>query len=453
MQYNRQSTLLNEQELQLLASVEAPLHNTLYPLYSMVECKKLLSLGCNIINDIAVLTLQLTASTLGSAVIISENIESSEHAISLLIMLKKRPDITVFWLGKLPSMSFDLPRFIYCVDFLQLENKVQQWESNNLALFHTWLQSYKVGIISQKREALPIKNLRNIALYNAEQAINSITDIQLLIINLNTPQLRLIEILNNLIANSETPFLLLYGDMQTNLSHAIYNLANNMGFSIIASLDSKPSQTQTQHILMTLFSKIYLKHWINAPAKNLTAKGIYNLNSNKLEGTFFPYGMNQSQITDTYCPPHTRKIVNIHSIFDWYPDGLKRDDVEILIKKLRGDPRLFDLHISQPQHVKVSSPLFMFLVIARLNKFRIYWTVKDEKHFSLDMLMFLPISDVLLSRSITNQLLTQPSLDLLDFLQEAQQQNIRLGAVMEHNDASIDVLSLYGIEVILTDIN
>jgi len=455
MPNNQHSSVLNEQELQLLVSAEKPKYSTLFPLYSMVEYRTFVELNCNTIIDIAAIVLQLSASPLGSGVILTNAIEASVHSERLLKVLKKRADIKVFWVGSLPSMAFDLPSFTYCHSHEQLEIRVKSWESNNLILFNAWQRSYKVGIITELNstsEPLVLNHLSSIKTYNAHQAIQDIKDLQLLIINLNTPKLRLVEILNNLSADNQTPFLFLYGDMQANLSHAIYNLVNNLGFSILASFNSEPSPTQSKKILVTLFSKIYLKHWINTPAVNLSAKAIYNLYTNKVESLFYPYGLNQEQIINIPCPTSTRKIVNIQSVFDWYPDGIKRDDVSDLIKLLGCEPDTFDLYINNPHQISVTSPIFTFLVMARLNKFKVYWTVDNEKDFSIDILMYLPISDVILSQSLANQLLNQPSLGLLDFLEEIQSQKIRLCATMEHNPASINALSLYGVEVLLGEI-
>lgn len=452
---NQQSSVLNESELALLISADKPQHSTLFPLYSMSKRHSTIK-SCKVTSDIAAIILQLSASPLGSAVIITEDIETSEHCNSLLKCLKNRADITVFCVGKLPSMSFDLVAFIYCSHHAVLEDKINLWENRNIALLSQWKKTYRVGIINDtdvSPHPMQFSHLSNVQIYNAQQAVNDIVDLQLLIINLNTPGLRLIEMLQNLTAKSEKPFLLLYGDMQTNLSHAVYNLVNHRGFSILASFDQLPTVTQSEKILVTLFSKIYLKHWINAPAINLSAKGIYHVESNRVESVFFPYGLNKQQIVETQCPFKSRKIINVQSIFDWFPDGLKREDIDELITELGSDRTSFDLSLSQPQKIKINSQHFTLIVMARLNNFRIYWTIEDEKDFSIDMLMFLPISDVILSSSISNQLIDQPSLALLDFLQAAQSQHIQITAEMTQNTATVNALSLYGIETLLTDFN
>ena len=449
---NQHSSILSEEELDLLSGVEEPQHNAIFPLHSFGKIDPFIDFECKTIQCVEELSLLLSASPLGSGVILTEPIQHSAHIDALLTLLKQRPDIHVFWFGELPSMDVELCFFVYCKDLSHLKAQIEHWKESNISMYSTWLSNYRVGIISEfefTEKPVPLNELNDIKIYNAQQATSDIKNLQLLIIDLNTPSLRLIEILKRLIESDEVPFLLLYGDIQSNLTHAIHTLVNTLGFSILVCLSHTPTASQYKHILVALFSKIYLKHCINNQTDTIAAQAIYPLGSNNVESIFCPYGMNQKQITKVNCAYQTRKIVHVQSVFDWFPDRIKQAEAPKLAVSVGCAPNSIDFYITQPQNISKNSASFTLLVMARLNNTRVYWLVEGEQDFSFDMLMFLPISDLIITKDLADQLLVQPSENLLNFLAEAKQQNIRLGAVMEHNNASISALSLYGIDFLL----
>ncbi|WP_160061854.1 hypothetical protein [Psychromonas sp. L1A2] len=454
----QQSALLSEQELQLLLNDKQTQESSVFPLYSMIENAVFVDITYHTIPDVETLTLLLSTCPLGSGVILTELIEQSPHCHSLLQLLKERADIHIFWLGELPSMAIDLPHFDYCQEDEKLIESVEYWKIFSNRLFEDWLNSYRVGLICETPyclQAEQLNGLNNITFYSTQQSLNEMGNLQLLMINLNTPQLRLMEVLNNLISLNQRPFLLLYGDIQANLSHALYDLTNSLGFPVLASLRKTPTTQQLRHILITLFSKIYLKHLVQKQIENLSEQPLFvldninGINEKDIKSIFCPYGLNKNQMLNLKSAAHVRKIINVQSIFDWFPDGFNRDHALILINELGCSDSQIDLYLKYPQSIVKPSSMFSLIVMARLNQSRVYWLVEEAQNFSIDMLMFLPISDIILSKALATELLDTPSQYLLDFIEEARQQNIRLGIAMEYNSVSVNALSLYGIEFII----
>jgi hypothetical protein len=460
----QQSALLSEQELQLLLNDEQTQNETVFPLYSISGTPSFVDIDYQVVTDVETLTLLLSTCPLGSGVILTEIIEQSPHCHALLQLLKERADIEIFWLGDLPSMAIDLPHFDYCEYNERLIESIQYWKSSTHHLFEHWLNHYRVGLICKMPHCLQVEQLNglnNLTFYDAQQSLHGISNLQLLIINLNTPDLQLMDVLNNLISLNQRPFLLLYGDIQANLSHALYDLANSLGFPVLASLQTVPTTQQSRHILVTLFSKIYLKHLVQKQIENLSAQplflvnnindsnNIHPINEKEVESIFYPYGLNKKQILNLNSASHIRKIINVQSIFDWFPDGFNREQANTLIDELGCGDSYIDFYLKHPQSIVKPSSMFSLIVMARLNQSRVYWLVEEAQNFSIDMLMFLPISGIILSKALATELLDQPSQYLLDFIEEARQQNIKLGTAMEYNSVSVNALSLYGIEFIL----
>ncbi|MGJ8580958.1 MAG: hypothetical protein ACSHWR_01450 [Psychromonas sp.] len=453
---SQQSSILSEQELQLLLSSDETDYQGIFPLYALINVADI-EIKQHI-PDLSSLTLQLSSSPLGSAVILNNSIESHAQCHSLIQLLHDREDLTIFWLGELPSMAIDLPTFDYCQSLQQLKDVVFDWQNNSLSLFNRWLMSYKTGLICETPSTTPppqLQGLHNLYFYNAKESLTDLHDLQLLIIDLNTPNLRLMEVLNNLINLKQRPFLLLFGDMQANLSHALYDLTNSLGFPILASLSHTPNAQQSHQILVSLFSKIYLKHLIQQQRTDISARALYTIElstgkiNNIPKAMFCPYGMSQQQISSIDLDEHANKIVNVKSIFDWFPDGVNYDRALLLVERLGGGKNQIDLYLTDPQSIVKPSPFFSLIVMGRLNNSKVYWFIEDSQSLSIDMLMSLPISDIILSKTLALQLFDTPSQYLLDFIDAAQQQTICLGACMEFNNISIHALSLHGIEFIL----
>ncbi|WP_413693332.1 hypothetical protein [Psychromonas sp. KJ10-2] len=453
---SQQSSILSEQELHLLLSSEQTGYKGIFPLYSL-NAEDNFDVTQQI-SDLSALTLQLNSSPLGSAVILNNSIESHSQCDSLIQLLKEREDLKIFWLGELPSMAIDLPTFDYCQSRLQLQQAVKEWQKNSLTLFNHWLKHYKTGLISAHPHVTQpeqLQGLENLYVYTAKQSLTNIDDLQLLIIDLNTPDLRLMEVLNNLINLKQRPFLMLFGEMQANLSHALYDLTNSLGFPILASLSHVPNTQQSRQILIRLFSKIYLKHLIQQQNTDITALPLFLINHDTGQthhqpaALFCPYGMSQQQISSIPLNRNANKIVHVKSIFDWFPDGVNYDRALLLAERLSGGNNQIDLYINSPQSIAKPSPFFSLIVMARLNNSKVYWFIEEAQMLSMDMLMSLPISDIIFSKALALQLFDSPSQYLLDFIQAAQQQTIRLGASIEFNKVSIDALSLHGIEFIL----
>ena len=371
----------------------------------MSEKLSFVDINYHFVSDVETLTLLLSTCPLGSGVILTELIEQSPHCSSLLQLLKQRDDILIFWVGKLPSMAIDIPHFDYCEENEKLVENVQHWKISNNSLFKQWQNNYRIGLICENQNHLHVEqfnDLKKLIVYNAHQSLYEISNLQLLIIDVDTPKLHLMEVLNNLISLNQRPFLLLYGDIQANLSHALYDLTNSLGFPVLASLTKTPTDQQFRHILLTLFSKIYLKHLVQKKIENLSAQPLFltdntNHPNNKIqkESIFCPYGMNKQQILALNNKPNVRKIINIKSIVDWFPDGYNRDQSSLLIEQLGCANSGVDLYLKHPQSITKPSSVFSLIVMARLNQSRVYWLVEEEQDFSIDMLIFLPISDII----------------------------------------------------------
>lgn len=447
---NQQSTILSEQELALLMSEQELNQQGAFPLYSVIDVGR--EFRYQLVKEITNLILHLETCPPGSAVILSEAIESSNLSSPLLAIIQERLDIKVFWLGKLPSMEIDIPIFIHCANKQQLIDSVQRWQNSNTKLFNNWLHNFQIGILTDKPQQALVTQLQTITKlksYEISSITQSINSCQLLLIDLNSFQLPLVATLRTLQEQGKTPFLLLYGEMADNLSYALYKLANHLGYSIIAALTYTPNIEQCQQLLFSLFSKTYLKPWLTEEHNQLQAKTLHNINNHNIESTLIPHGMSQQQIQSLTSTVFPGIILNIKSINDWFPSGITQKQFLKLTKQLGYKAREISFYIEQPQTIQYNSPIFYLITMARLNKLRIYWFVKEQHGFSIDMLMFLPISDIILNKQLTRQLLEQPSDELLDFLQEAKQQQIRICANIKFNKVNASALALYGVEMLL----
>lgn len=451
----QQSSILTAQELQLLTSPSGKLqqgHSAIYSYRLPLE----LDNCCVYLSDtLEQLILMVSASPRGSALVLPDAIDDP-LLVKLIELLKLREDIQIFWVGKMPGMELDFPAFEQCIDQAGLLESLNSWQQRMAYIFKQWLETYRVAFISaiegQKCSAQPQlekMGVQQIEYFDGVSEFFDFTHKQLLIIDLTVHRLRFVDILNTLAGREQFPILILFGKLPENLCRATYTLAKNSGFPILACLPTVPDEKQWQQLFLSLFSKVYLKHWIKKVAVKKWAYGVYNLQSQLLESYFCVHEMSKKQIAALPHRDKVRKIITASSLLDWFPDGLRREIRSELANDLQCAFNQIDICIEYPEQIKTTDLLFAALVMARLAHFRIYWLVHNAQQLSTDLLKNFPISDLILGEALSYQLLATPSEELLYFLEEAKKQGIRLGATLQQNQATNYALSLYGIEFVL----
>ena len=455
----QQSSILSEQELQFLASPVTPFKkcNNDFAIYSYRT--KLLLPDCTVYlcDDFEQLLLLISASQRGSALVLPAFIESLPRLNRLIKFLNQRSDIQIFWLGKMPSMDVELPAFEHCLNEATLLQNIRFWQQRMKHVFNQWLAQYQVAFIEEDPvlKAEHLSSFKEIGLSQVEyfngQSAENIVNAQLLIIDISVHELRLMDILNKLASRELFPIIILFAPLPENLCRATYKLAENYGFSILASLNFIPDNQQWRQLLLSLFCKVYLKHWINeAPAKS-SAYGLYNLQTQQLESYFCRHGMSKKQIAALPKQGPVRKIITASSLKEWFPDGIKRELRSQLAADLNCELAEIDICMEHPQTIQTNSFFFSALVMARLSQIHIYWLVDNEAELSVDILKNFPVSDLILSQELTHQLLDNPSERLLDFIEQAKKEEIRLCISLTQNQMSNDLISLYGIEALLNE--
>lgn len=452
----QQSSILTEQELRLLASNSTSKINDTCALYSYQHQVELPRYQLRLSNTLEELILMLSISSRGVAVILSNGIEKNPILDKLITLLNQRADIRVFWLGQLPSMETDLTVFIHCRDETDLKNNLVRWQDYRTRMFSHWLKQYRVAFIienEQKKQQYKTDfiniGLENIDYFTVQSALTGIKNKQLLIIDINAIELRLIDILKRLAKDGQFPIVIIYGQLPANVCRATYTLIENNGFPIFANIPSVPDKTYWSQIFSSLFSKVHLKNWINEETTKTGAYTLFNLQTEAVIGYFCLYGMTKNQIATLTKLPNMRHIIHARSLQDWFPDGLKRDVPEPLARDLNCDIHHVDICIEHPEEISRSSRFFSTMVMARLAERKIYWLIENENNLLSDILKIFPISDVILSEQLSHQLLEDPSETLLTFIEQAQTEQINLVATLQQNKSTLEALSLYGIDTVL----
>ncbi|WP_019615144.1 hypothetical protein [Psychromonas ossibalaenae] len=452
----QQGSILTEQELAFLATQSVQKKNNNVAVYSFQLTLEFDNYSVYPSENLEELILMITASPRGIALILPDHIESEPLLDKLLKLLKIRADIHVFWVGRMPSMDIDLSTFEYCSSLKQLTVNLDRWQLHVAHIFKQWLEMYRVAFIAdnpiQKKKhqaAFSEIGLQHVEYFDNKNAQKKINNQQLLIIDLTVNELHLIDILTQLSARNEFPIVLLFGKLPANVCRAAYQLTKNYGFTILASLTCVPDQKQWSQLLESLFSKVYLKHWINEEPVKTGAYGLYNLERQTLNSYFCLFGMSKNQIAALPEKQDSRKIISARSLQDWFPDGIKRDLKNELAAGLNTSLEEIDLCIEYPEKIQTSSVFFASLVMARLSSIRIYWLVHDETQLSIDVLNNFPVSDLILSEKLSHQLLGNPSDELLGFIDQAKKQEVSLCATLQQNQTTKDAMSMYGIEFVL----
>ncbi|WP_354625785.1 hypothetical protein [Psychromonas sp. MME2] len=451
---NFNSAILDQQELTLLTSPINTQQTIKLSVYTYKVHINHDNYHINFTNTIEELILLLSASPRLSVLVLPDNITTHPLLNKLTTLLKMRQDIPIFWLGKMPSMDFELDFFIHCQNSEQLHDQLLKWFQRIEYWFKRWLMNYHVTLISNNEDnkvstALTATGLSQLQIFNGTKIENNIINDQLLIIDLTTTNILFIGILKHLALNNRFPTLILFGDLSANQCRAARQLAVNFGFTILATLNSTPNQQQWEQMLLLLCGDVYVKHWINETPDVMRASGIYNLEDQQLQSYFCSQEMKREQIVALPNKESVRRVISALVLDKWFPEGVSQKSASALADYLNCQASQIDLYIDSPETIPSTSPIFAVLVMARLQHFKIYWYIKNETQFSVDVLKNYPISDLIFSESISHKLLTTPGEELLSFIEQAKQQEIRLGATLQQNKATSTAMSLYGIEFVL----
>lgn len=457
---DKQSSILSAQELHLLASHSDQTQHNTFRVYSYQHPITIKHAELHLADSIEALLLMLRGCPLGIAVILPSDIESQPKPLldELITLFKQRADIRVFWLGELPSMQTNLPVFVHCHDACCLHDKISQWMDFIAQLFSTWIREYRVAFVTENNVAkrqhqadFVAMGLTNIHYFNAKTAITDIAHQQLLIIDLEVPSLHLIDILKELQSAEWFPIIIIYGRLPANVCNAAYTFIENSGFPILASLTEIPDKSQWKTLFSSLFDKVYRKNWVNeeAPKTDANAHKVYDLATQSVTSYFCLHGMCKKQINSLAKTKNIRHIIHLDSIKDWFPDGGKRDLRLKIASQLGCDPYSLDICIESPENIARTSSFFSGLLMVRLENTKVYWRVENENNLLPDILKNYPISDVILCNSLSQQLLSEPSQSLLDFIEQAQIEQVNVIVTLQPSNYTREALALYGIESVL----
>lgn len=451
----QQSSILSEQELALLTAEPKP-KDLNFAVYSYCPNISVQHLSSHDFYDLATLLPALATSARGIALILSDRCSEQALIDDVLQLLQKRKDINLFWFGEMPSMDLDIPAFTYCQTISVLESQLQAWQNRRQRIYQQWLASYPITLvddqeINNKQQLLNQLGVETLTLADAPQLETSVAQAQLVIINLDLAELRLIDLLTSLSNQDRRPLFLFYGHISENLSRAVYAMVESYSFPVLACLTSVPDRRQWQKLFITLFSRLYLKHWLSQQEHLEGAFPVHRLADKSLHSYLCMPSMSIDEIAALPNHQTLHKILFIDSLYDWFPEGIKRVHRQQLAASLNCPADHIDILFNDTAKARPGNILFALLVMTRLAGSRVYWLVETEQDLSVDLLKNLPVSDVLLSSALSQLLLSKPSEDLLAFIEMAKNLNVRLGATLSKNQSATYGLQMYGIEFILDD--
>lgn len=459
----QQSSILSEQELHLLASHPQQALQSHFRVYSYQTQPHLADCEMHVAHSIEQLMFMLSASPLGIALILPDNIvaedepQSQHHLSALLTLLHHRADIRVFLFGRRAPLQNKLSSYVHCHNDHALQQKIAHWKDYVSNLFTGWIKQYRVTLISEdkphKQHVQDFEHigLNDICYLDGQTPLSALSNPQLLIIDLETPSLHLVNILKQLTNNEWFPIIVIYGRLPANVCQAAYTFIENSGFHILASITDIPDNTQWRSLFSSLFSKLYLRHWVREETNKVNAYKLYDLATQQVISYFCSPGMSKAQIAALPKGETLRHIIHINSLKGWFPDGGKRNVRMKLAAEMHCEPFSLDVCVHAPQKIARTSSFFSALLMARLEKTKVYWHLTEEQYLLTEILKTFPISDVILGESLSHQLITMPSAALLNFIEQAQLEQVNIVASLAPSMRARESLALYGIESVLSE--
>jgi len=222
------------------------------------------------LKDFDELQLQLQHSNEFDALIINSHQLSSEQLGLLADVLEEQSQISVFLVGKLPNMAFDLPDFAYCASPNELLEQFNFWCDTIKQQYQDWTNSKTVYRYSPKPNKNIAAVLQQLNFKHSHpwhpSSTRSLSAAQLIIFEIDDDDPQLVETLEALIMAIHRPGVIFLFSAHSRLKNSILLFAKHYGLNLLASTTEAEFQAQLLFLSRQFFRRY--RHRLNQLALN-----------------------------------------------------------------------------------------------------------------------------------------------------------------------------------------
>ncbi|WP_427981837.1 hypothetical protein [Agarivorans sp.] len=222
------------------------------------------------IKDFDELQLQLQHSNEFDALIINSHQLSSEQLGLLADVLEEQSQISVFLVGKLPNMAFDLPDFTYCASPNELLEQFNFWCDTIKQQYQDWASHKTVYLYNAQASKQIEAAFQQLSFTHYHQWQCSSTlplaAAQLLVLVIDDDDPQLVETLETLTTAIHRPGVIFIFAEHSRLKSSIILFAKQYGLNLLASATLSQFQQQLSFLSRQFFRRY--RHRLNQLALN-----------------------------------------------------------------------------------------------------------------------------------------------------------------------------------------
>ncbi|WP_406611228.1 hypothetical protein [Agarivorans sp. JK6] len=220
------------------------------------------------VQQVDELQLQLQQSNEFDAIVLNCAKLNSEQLALLADLLEEQSQISVFLIGEMPAMSFDLPDFIYCYSQQELDEQFAHWGDSINQQYQQWANN-KFVYLYNPRPTEPLRQqVQELGFSFCEywqpqqQGIaQQLQQANLVMLAVYDDDPHIIDTIERLAAILHRPGLILVFQEQSKLKNSIILLAKHYGLNLYTSITVGQFKTQIGYLSRQFF-RLY-RHKLN----------------------------------------------------------------------------------------------------------------------------------------------------------------------------------------------
>ncbi len=264
---------LNDEELALLlAPNSAPISSKLLRVlwFQYPSQHSYHSIEHILINNLDELQLQLQQSNEFDALVINCQQLNSEQLALLADLLEEQSQISVFLVGEMPNMAFDLPDFTYCASPHELLEQFNYWCDTIQQQYQQWAHSKTVYLYNPQpnKDTETVLQRLNFNQYHRWKvsSTRSLTYAQLIVLVIDEEDPQLVKTLEALTMAIHRPGVVFLFSEHSRLKSSIELFAKRYGLNLLASTSLDLFQLQLSFLSRQFFRRY--RHRLNQLAQN-----------------------------------------------------------------------------------------------------------------------------------------------------------------------------------------
>ncbi|MGY5453281.1 hypothetical protein ACVFI8_20400 [Agarivorans sp. MS3-6] len=220
------------------------------------------------VNQIDELQLQLQQSNEFDGIVFNCALLAPEQLALLAGLLEEQSQISVFLVGQMPTMAFDLPDFTYCANQQEFTEQFAYWCKHINSQYQAWANRKKVYLYCPNERSKILEEMTNFEFSQTQywqpkqdNAAQRLQQANLVLVSVFDDDPAIIDVIESLASVFHRPGLILIFQEHSKLKNSIILLAKHYGLNLYTSIHISQFKPQIAYLSRQFF-RLY-RHKLN----------------------------------------------------------------------------------------------------------------------------------------------------------------------------------------------